>query len=83
MSKKAQGMSMNVIIIAALALLVLVVLAIIFIGRMGKTTEGIDACVGTCTSDECSTLGDYYREGTGKCTNEDDTCCVGVGSGPD
>ncbi len=33
--KKGQGLSFNVIIIAAIALLVLVILAVIFIGRMG------------------------------------------------
>ncbi len=33
--KKAQGLSMNVIIIAALALIVLVILAVVFMGRMG------------------------------------------------
>jgi len=36
---KAQGMSMDVIIIAALALLVLVILAVIFIGKMGQPYE--------------------------------------------
>ena len=35
MSKKGQGLSMNVIIIAALALLVLVILSVIFMSRAG------------------------------------------------
>ena len=43
MNKKAQGMSLNVIIIAALALIVLVVLATIFMGRLGS----FDKQVGT------------------------------------
>lgn len=34
--RKAQGMSMNVIVVAALALLILVILAVIFIGRVAK-----------------------------------------------
>ncbi|MFC1723428.1 hypothetical protein ACFL0V_04785 [Nanoarchaeota archaeon] len=49
--KKAQGLSMNVIIIAAIALLVLVILAVIFIGRMGTTTKNIDKCPGSCEDD--------------------------------
>jgi hypothetical protein len=88
MSKKAQGMSMNVIIIAALALLVLVILAIIFIGRMGKTTQGVDSCQGSCVSSEseCTAKGSYYKvDYSGKCyqlgTSTVDTskvCCIGV-----
>jgi hypothetical protein len=44
MEKKGQGLSMNVIIIAALALLVLVVLAIIFMGKMGGTVGDMRKC---------------------------------------
>jgi hypothetical protein len=88
MSRKAQGMSMNVIIIAALALLVLVILAVIFIGRMGSTTRGIDACKGNCVSTEadCTNQGPYYKVSNDPCyragTKDYDTdrpvCCVGV-----
>jgi len=39
--KKAQGMSLNVIVIAALALIVLVVLVAIFTGRMGLFTQSL------------------------------------------
>ena len=46
MSKKAQGISMNVIVIAAIALLVLVVLVLIFTGRIGTFSEGIKKCSG-------------------------------------
>jgi hypothetical protein len=35
MSKKGQGLSLNVIIVAALALIVLVVLVVVFTGRIG------------------------------------------------
>ena len=42
-SKKAQGISINTIIIAAIALIVLVVLVMIFTGRMGVFTTGIGA----------------------------------------
>jgi flagellar basal body-associated protein FliL len=88
MSRKAQGMSMNVIIIAALALLVLVILAIIFMGRMGATTRGIEACKGNCMSaqEDCTNQGPYYKVVSDPCyrsgTKDIDTdrpyCCVGV-----
>ena len=64
MSRKGQGMSINVIIIAAVALLVLVILSIIFIGKMGKTREEVDKCEtngGVC-ADDCATVGEYVRE---------------------
>ncbi|MFC1800524.1 hypothetical protein ACFLYT_00575 [Nanoarchaeota archaeon] len=41
-SKKAQGISFNVIIIAAVALIVLIVLIVIFTGRTSKVTSEID-----------------------------------------
>jgi hypothetical protein len=88
MSRKAQGLSMNVIIIAAIALLVLVILAIVFIGNMSKTTSGIDQCKGTCvaSSYECGQKGAYYKPTNDPCYKSDgktlDTdnpvCCVGV-----
>jgi len=42
LNKKGQGLSLNVIIVAALALIVLVVLVAVFTGRIGVTTQGID-----------------------------------------
>jgi hypothetical protein len=41
-SKKGQGLSLNVIIIAALALIVLVVLVVIFTGRAGQTENQLE-----------------------------------------
>lgn len=40
-SKKGQGMSLNVIIVAALALIVLVVLIVVFTGRVQIFKEGV------------------------------------------
>lgn len=40
-TKKGEGLTLNVIIIAALALIVMVVLIAIFTGRMGETSEGL------------------------------------------
>lgn len=51
--KKAQGLPMNVIIIAAIALLVLVVLSIIFVSNVSNTGKAINNCQevgGTCRS---------------------------------
>jgi len=50
-TKRGQGLSMNVIIIAAISLLVLVVLAVIFIGRSGTFAQTTKSCAtqgGTC-----------------------------------
>ena len=41
MDKKGQGLSLNVIIIAALALIVLVVLIMVFTGRIGVFDRGV------------------------------------------
>lgn len=41
MDKKGQGLSLNVIIVAALALIVLVVLVVVFTGRIGIFEEGV------------------------------------------
>ena len=53
MNKKAQGISINTIIIAAIALAVLVVLFAIFTGRLGSFSKGVqetDTCAQKCTS---------------------------------
>jgi len=80
MAKKAQGISMNVIIIAAIALLVLVILSIIFVGRMGRFGEETAACAqqgGTCYD------GTVCPQGTTKYTarcEENQVCCLPVGA---
>ena len=43
-SKKSQSLSMNTIIIAALALLVLAIVSLLFIGRMNISREGLNTC---------------------------------------
>lgn len=42
LSKKAQGMPLNVIIIAVICLIVLVILVVIFSGKTGKFGKGVD-----------------------------------------
>ncbi|MCK4521465.1 MAG: hypothetical protein KAU20_02745 [Nanoarchaeota archaeon] len=83
MKSKAQGLSLNTIIIAALVLIVLVVLVIIFSGRMGRfgktLTEAEDTedlciykggvCKESCPADELI-YGDFRD-----CTGTKDKCC--------
>jgi len=58
-NNKAQGLSINTIIIAAIALIVLVVLVAIFTGRLGLFSKGLgeaNTCVslgGDCQADLC------------------------------
>ena len=55
MTKKAQGLSINVIIIAAIALIILVVLIAIFTGRLGSFSAGVSQTV-TCEN-SCKAFG--------------------------
>lgn len=50
MNKKGQGISMNVIIIAALAIIVLVIMVVIFSGRIKLFGQGISSCEGRCSA---------------------------------
>ena len=65
MNKKAQGISINIVIVAAVALLVLVILSVIFMGRMGTFSA---------TSKDCVAQG-------GKCFVKTDGCGSGTTPG--
>jgi hypothetical protein len=81
MNKKAQGISMNVINIAAIALLVLVILSVIFIGRMGKfggQTQSCTAQGGRCMEPPCSRHPGVTPYPTGVCEDETLVCCLPV-----
>ncbi len=78
MIKKAQGMSLNVVVIAALVVLVLVILSVILLGRMGVFTMDLNKCKGECMQSYCD---EGYSEISGNCYdgNEIDPslkCCV-------
>jgi len=87
--KKSQGMSINVIIIAALAIAVLVVLFAVFTGRISLVSKQLDSCTnkgGTCGTTACntethvefqSTKGFTDSECDGKPT-ADQHCCIPV-----
>ncbi|MCB9358629.1 hypothetical protein H6503_01735 [Candidatus Woesearchaeota archaeon] len=52
-SKKAQGLSLTTVVVAALALLVLIILSVIFVGRMARVSSSSKDCLkqgGTCYS---------------------------------
>ncbi|MBW3014516.1 hypothetical protein KY335_04745 [Candidatus Woesearchaeota archaeon] len=76
-NKKAQGMSLNVVVIAVLVILVLVVLAIIFTTQTGKTGKELQGCIATgglCKA-ECNTDTEAQgREGVYSCP-ENTVCC--------
>jgi len=84
MFKKAQGISLTVVVIAALALLVLVILSVVFIGRMGGW--GVDVndcenkggkCAATCGEGDAAAYPTPYISWS--CPKEgstDQTCCI-------
>jgi len=81
-SRKSQGMPINVIIIAALALMVLVILAFFFSGKIGSISGEIDSCEakqGKCQPNVC---GPNQAQITGKCKNKDNKdegyCCATI-----
>ncbi len=75
-SKKGQGLSMNVIIIAAIALIVLVVLAVLIFGASSDvtTSKGFEDGIysGDCKN-ECD-AGTEIKMIGGNCPGED-VCC--------
>ncbi len=83
MAKKAQGLSLNTIVIAALVLIVLVVLVIIFSGGMSGFRRGINACDGHCEKSAADCEADENpiylincdSEGDGK-ADEGNYCCM-------
>ncbi len=82
--RKAQGLPMNVIIIAALALLVLVIVAVIFAGWgkiFGTKTKECTNNGGKCFSDPCGT-GDAKDYPTSHPTAGcgDNYCCLATGT---
>ena len=81
-SKKAQGMPINVIIIAALALMVLVVVVVIFSGRVRIFSQNLESC--TAKQGQCE-KGPICLNNKALITNTDcdtkrpkEICCVEV-----
>ena len=76
MFKKGQGISMNVIIIAAIALLVLVILSVLVLNTGGKIGLGTscDGIQGSDCRDVCEE--GYITEITKSCTDKTEKCCI-------
>ena len=79
MKRKAQGLSMTTIVVAALALLVLVVLALVFTGRMGNFASGVKE-VGTCdqacvAAGYTASGGTCQEDGSNQMAGYDVDCC--------
>jgi hypothetical protein len=81
--KKGQGISINVIVVAAIALLVLVVLAVVFLGRFGMFSEQTSNCEsqgGRCVVGACPTGTTEYLAWTCPDTSSGagQSCCLSV-----
>lgn len=79
--KKAQGLSLNVIIIAVILIVVLIVLVVIFTGKIGifsKTTATCASKGGQCSETFGQiTCPEGYATVPGK-TDCENTCCIPV-----
>ncbi|MBS3098537.1 hypothetical protein J4209_07130, partial [Candidatus Woesearchaeota archaeon] len=79
-NKKAQGLSINVIIIAALALIVLVVLIVIFTGQTRKTISTLESCggiAGSCREKSSGCLSGEVEKSDAKCQGTQ-VCCIRI-----
>jgi len=87
MKKKAQGLPLNIIIIAIIALIVLGVVVYIFYNQIRKTASGFDESrertqicqVGFLGDEKCvkrsDGCGTDWEETSGRCEKEDEICC--------
>lgn len=87
--KKAQGISFNAIVIAALAIIVLVVLVMIFSGKINLFNQNTTCAArrGSCIDDEGCPAGTYiimtddcelFADGRGQ-NSRPGQCCVPLG----
>ena len=83
LNKKSQGLSINVVILAVIALAVLVVVIMIFTRQIGKTSENLGSCL--TKGGECADKNGQCPEGhpvkifvSGGCkdTNPKNLCCI-------
>jgi hypothetical protein len=77
-NKKGSELSMNVIIIAAIALLVLVILSVLVLQKFGKLNEGTgcEGLGGSCMiSTSCNLADGMITSPTDDCKNTGEVCC--------
>ena len=82
--KKGQGLSMNVIIIAAIALLVLVILSVLVLRAGGNVNtanscEGKGTCYAGADGNSACPQGTVYDPVHG-CGTEGEYCCITLGN---
>ena len=77
-NRKSQGLSVNVIIIAALALIVLVVLTVIFTGRIKIFSQTLEDCESKQGNCKVSCGPDETKITNAKCSKEKPVCCIKV-----
>ncbi len=79
--KKAQGLSLQTIVISILALIVLAVILFVFSGKIGDVKTGLDSCKekgGKCvTSYDASCSGPVIKTKDPECSGY---CCIPIGS---
>ncbi len=92
MRTKGQGISLTVIVVAAVALLVLVVLSIIFLGKLGVWGPQTSSCTtqqgqcfygdgaDACLEDNGGNGGTYVGGPSYQCPDEEQVCCLPVGA---
>lgn len=76
-TKKGQGISINVIIIAAIALLVLVILAVLLLRSGGQLVVDCGEAGGVC-ADSCGELDGLYTPYKADCPDDTERCCVPI-----
>lgn len=83
--KKAQGLSLNTIVIAAIVVLVLIVLSVIFIRSTGNFSGNVASCEvsGGICAPACGDIAygtqDYtVQRPDVNCDSETDVCCIQI-----
>ena len=80
LNRKSQGMPINTIIIAVIALAVLVVLIFVFTGKIkifSSTIESCEAQGGGCDPDgQCDQ--NQVKQSNAKCTQSGAVCCIQI-----
>jgi hypothetical protein len=77
--KRGQGLSLNMIIIAAISLVVLFVVISIFTGQTKQSVKTLESCPGKggqCKPDSCSN--GELKITNAKCDSDNDICCIKI-----
>ncbi len=91
MNKKAQGLSLNTIIIAIIVIIVLVIIILITTSQLNKFSKATvgNPCKsqgglcyksknGKCPGEYMRQIDDIGKDGKGYCENFDQICCIGI-----